>query len=379
MKTLSRTNITIPNINISPEMELLLFCARKRLDDAEKEHIQSLIQQNSLNWEVIIPNAYNQGLTPLLYTHLTTISKIAKTHIPGESFQQIQNLFYSNAQRSLHLTGELVTLIKLLQAQNIPAIPYKGAALANLLYGNISLRQFCDIDILVKPQDVLKFKEILISQGYEAQSQLTPTEEIKYLKDKSKHTYNFIHYQKKIMVEIHWRITPQYTSPMASPYIWQNLQSIEFGGVKVPTFSPENWLLFLCAHGSRHRWEKLSWLADIGELVKQNAEIDWQTLIHNATEFDCRRMLFVGLFLTHSLIGISLPQQVLQSITADKEVAVLSSEICQDLLGIQNSHHLLMKNTFYHIRVREKMQNKLLYLELFMRWLTRDKSVLLDD
>jgi hypothetical protein len=79
------------------------------------------------------------------------------------------------------------------------------------------------------------------------------------------------------------------------------------------------------------------------------------------------------------LIGISLPQQVLQSITADKEVAVLSSEICQDLLGIQNSHHLLMKNTFYHIRVREKMQNKLLYLELFMRWLTRDKSILLDD
>ncbi len=378
MKILSQPNTNISNINISPEMELILFCARKQLDDTEKDYIQSLIQQNSLNWQSIISNAYNHGLMPLLYTHLTTIAKKIKTNISEDSLQQIHNLFYNNAQISLHLTGELVTLIKLLQAQNIPAIPYKGAALANLLYGNISQRQFCDIDILVQPQDVLKFKQILISQGYEPQTQLTSTEEIKYLKDKSKHTYNFIHYQKNIMVEIHWRITPQYTSPMASPYIWEHLQYIEFGGIKIPTFSAENWLLFLCAHGSRHRWEKLSWLADIGELIIQNPDINWQELIQNASEFDCRRMLFVGLFLTHALIGISLPQEVLQSIAVDREVAALSSEISQNLLGEQNNHKL-MQNTFYHIRVREKIQNKLLYLELFLRWLMRDKNVLLDD
>ncbi|AKG20942.1 nucleotidyltransferase domain-containing protein [Calothrix sp. 336/3] len=379
MKTLSKSNFKHNYIHLNSTNQIILTFGRKELYDEEKEYIHHLIQDNSLDWQVIISKAYNHGLIPLLYTHLNNFNKIANINIPQDVYNQLRDLFYNNAQRSLRLTAELITLLKLLQAQNIPAIPYKGAALANLLYGNVSLRQFCDIDIIVQPQDILKFKQILISQGYEPQVSLTAKEERQYLQDKSKHTYNFIHHQKQIMVEVHWRITPQYTSPLASPYIWQNLEFIKMGGIEVPTFSAENWLLFLCAHGSRHRWEKLCWLADIGELIRQNPGISWQKIIQTATEFDCRRILFVGLFLTHSLIGISLPQEVWQSITEDKEVAILASEICQDLLDEKKHHHKIMQNTFYYMRVREHLKNKLLYLELFLRWLMRDKGVLMDD
>jgi hypothetical protein len=149
--------------------------------------------------------------------------------------------------------------------------------------------------------------------------------------------------------------------------------------MEIYSLSAENWLLLLSTHASRHRWEKLSWLADIAELIRRNPEINWQMLIQQASDFDCRRMLFIGLFLTYKIIGINLPNEVLQAIESDSEVVSLASDLCQQLLSGKDYHHKFMQNTFYQIRVREGLQNKLLYFELFLRWLMRDKNVLLDE
>ncbi|KOP22756.1 hypothetical protein AMR41_30275 [Hapalosiphon sp. MRB220] len=376
MQTLPKLNTEILGVNVSPEMQLLLCCASTQIDAAKTEQIKSLIQQADLDWQKITSSAWKHGLMPLLYTNLNAI---APDTIPKDVLNQLRNLFYTNAQRSLMLTGELVQLLRLLQENGISAVPYKGPVLANLLYGNIGLRQFCDLDILVQQQDVLKFKTLLMSRGYRPKVQLTEAEEINYLKDKSKHTYNFINDSKGIMVEIHWRITPRYTSAIEVKYVWENLHSSSLGGMEIYTFSSEDWLLLLTNHASRHRWEKLSWLTDIAELLRQNPEIDWEKLMQKANDFDCRRMLFLGFFLTHQLIGINLPTEIINKITNDQKVAKLASEICLDILNQTNNNQKFMQNTRYHIQVRERWQNKILYLELFWRWLIRDKSVLLDE
>ncbi|MCP6759817.1 MAG: nucleotidyltransferase family protein [Fischerella sp. CENA71] len=376
MQTLPKLNTEILGVNVSPEMQLLLCCASTQIDVAKTEQIKSLIQQADLDWQKISSSAWKHGLMPLLYTNLNAI---APDTIPKDVLNQLRNLFYTNAQRSLMLTGELVQLLRLLQENGISAVPYKGPVLANLLYGNIGLRQFCDLDILVQQQDVLKFKTLLMSRGYRPKVQLTEAEEINYLKDKSKHTYNFINDSKGIMVEIHWRITPRYTSAIEVKYVWENLHSSSLGGMKIYTFSLEDWLLLLSNHASRHRWEKLSWLTDIAELLRQNPEIDWEKVMQKANDFDCRRMLFLGLFLTHQLIGINLPTEIINKITNDQKVAKLASEISLDILNQTNNNQKFMQNTRYHIQVRERWQNKILYLELFWRWLIRDKSVLLDE
>jgi hypothetical protein len=375
MKTFSKSYANNQIIHAEPEVKLLLACARTNITDENAEYIKSLIAKG-INWQYLTKTAYEHALIPLLYTNLNAI---APETVPKDLLNQLRKLFYTNAQRSLHLTGELVKLLLLLKKNDILAVPYKGPVLANLLYGNVALRQFCDLDILVQSQDVLKFKQLLISQGYKPQIELTKTEEAAYLKDKSKHTYNFINDSKGIMVEVHWRITPRYTSAIEVKYIWENLQSSSFGGMEIYSLSAENWLLLLSTHASRHRWEKLSWLADIAELIRRNPEINWQMLIQQASDFDCRRMLFIGLFLTYKIIGINLPNEVLQAIEADSEVVSLAADLCQQLLSGKDYRHKFMQNTFYQIRVREGLQNKLLYFELFLRWLMRDKNVLLDE
>ena len=60
------------------------------------------------------------------------------------------------------MTVELNKILKLLKANNIDTIPYKGPVLASLAYGDIALRQFQDLDISINQSDIFKTKDILI-------------------------------------------------------------------------------------------------------------------------------------------------------------------------------------------------------------------------
>ncbi len=69
------------------------------------------------------------------------------------------------------LTHELQKLLALFADNDVRAVPYKGPALALQLYGNVALRQFSDLDILVHPRDVLRARDLLLAEGY---AQLPP-------------------------------------------------------------------------------------------------------------------------------------------------------------------------------------------------------------
>ena len=65
-----------------------------------------------------------------------------------------------------HLTAELVRLTGLLKAAGVEAIAFKGPVLAAMAYGSIELRQFVDLDILVRQSDLPRIAEILTAEGY---------------------------------------------------------------------------------------------------------------------------------------------------------------------------------------------------------------------
>src|SRR5438067_2363962 len=57
------------------------------------------------------------------------------------------------AARNLYATGELHRLLDVLADAGIAAMPWKGPALAAQLYGNLALRPFLDLDVLVRRRD----------------------------------------------------------------------------------------------------------------------------------------------------------------------------------------------------------------------------------
>ena len=57
-------------------------------------------------------------------------------------------------------------MLRLLSAAGVRAIPLKGMALADSLYGNFAMRITWDLDLLVPPGEALRARHVLIANGY---------------------------------------------------------------------------------------------------------------------------------------------------------------------------------------------------------------------
>lgn len=360
---------------LRPEHELILSCVRAHQASPVSypivERIQSLTQQ-ALDWDYLIDQANSHGVVPLLYAKLKTLCPEALVH---PAAQPLQELAYKMVQRNILLTGELVQVLRQLQNHQITAVPYKGPVLATALYQNIGLRFFSDLDILVQKQDVLTAKQLLIERGYLPKRQLSASEEIAYLNSDSEHTYDFVHPDKRVMIELHWRIAPHYLSTIEPDHLWADLQPCAFNGMMVPNLSLEQWLPILCVHASRHCWERLIWLCDIAELLHRCPTIDWEQTIKRSRALGCRRMLVLGILLCHRVLGSPLPDEIKVQVQRDPIVNHLAMQLERELFRDVSNPQAFLRRTLYHTRVRERWQDKGRYLRSFVQWLFKSEIV----
>lgn len=350
--------------NLTKEAELLIVSARSSCDDKHYYAIKDLIESN-INWQYFIQIAILHKVMPLVYTNLNSV---ARSSVPLEVLETLRSLFQRNAQINLFLTGELLKILASFEQQGITAVPYKGAVLANSVYGNLAMRQSGDIDIIVQRSDILKVKPILLSLGYERTKKLTDAQELAFFQSKREHTYDFIDYARQILIEIHWRITPRFSSLIEPKHFWNYLEPHAFSGSTVNSLPLDYWLPILCVHGSRHCWQCLGWICDVAELIRRH-DIDWDKSISFASSLGCRRMLFLGLFLASELIETPLPAEVLRQIQTEPKIPTLAAEVGMQLFKPENAASKFMGTTVYHIQARERWQDKAMYLQSFVDWL----------
>src|SRR6185369_4684982 len=111
-----------------------------------------------VDWEYLFQLARRHSIVPLVYSQL----KVG----PPEVLAKFKQHYIENAARNTVLTAELCRLINLFRDEEIEAIAYKGPALALFAYGDVALRRFVDLDVIVRKSDVLKAREILLKEGY---------------------------------------------------------------------------------------------------------------------------------------------------------------------------------------------------------------------
>jgi len=307
---------------VNPEFELLLCCARTQTDSTTEARIRALPGEK-LDWPYLLQTATRHGLVPLLYWQLSNTCPQA---VPPSVLSQLQDDYHTNAHWSLYLTGELLKLLELLEANGIPAIPYKGPALAATLYGNLSLREFGDLDILVHREDVLPAKALLIDRGYQSRHTLTGAEEKILLQ--ANHQYGLWKENEQITVELQWSFARKYFgfNPDLED-IWARLGQVSLGGQKVPAFAPEDYLLILCVHGAKHYWARLGWLCDVAQLLRTYPELDWAAISRQAERTGSQRMLGLGLFLAYHYLEAPLPAQIKTRLLADPAIKSLAGQV----------------------------------------------------
>jgi len=355
MTTLLPLSTKAPTVSDRPEVELLLCCARTRIEPKTAARIRTLLQED-IDWTYLIQTAARHGVIPLLYQSLSTTSPEA---VPKTILSQLRNHFHTNAFRNLSLTKELLLLLNLFESNGIKAIPFKGSVLAAWVYGNLALRQFGDLDILVSRRDYLRTKNLLISQGY-YELPLNLNWEAQMVHEKS-----------GVNVDLHWGITPiERPFKLNFERLWSRLEPVPLANTTVKSLSPEDLLLILCVQIARNCWEqneRLSQICDISELLRVHPAMNWEHVLKQASKLGGKRMLFFGLLLASSLLGTALPEEIHFLVQADPIVKALVRQVSSKLLGAQYEVRNELEEKRFYLQVRERLQDKLPYF--LGRWL----------
>ena len=286
------------------EMRLLVHCARANVEPERAEHIRELAA-GELNWERLLKLAERNGLRPLLYWHL---SRICAASVPAVTFEFLRDYFRKNSAFSLLLTGELFRLLTMLNDHGVEAVPFKGPAMAVKLYGHVALRQFCDLDILVRARDVWRASQLIEEQGFEPQYRIPKERRTAFVRQN--YVQMFFRDGRRTVVELHWGIAERsFAVPFKADAVWARLESMTLQGQTVSVPCAEDLLLMLCVHGSRHGWDKLEGLSSLAELMRCEDNFDWAYVWRRAREMRCRRMLAFALCLAHGLFDAPLPPE----------------------------------------------------------------------
>jgi hypothetical protein len=344
---------------LHPEAQVILCCARTKLDPPVADRVRSLIQ-NGINWNSLLETANQHGVLSLLNQNLTA-------HFADLLPSSIRAILQTNgreiARHNLHLTKSLLKLLYNFETRSVPVLPFKGPLLAAIAYGNLSLRQFCDLDILVLEQDVLRAMEILTENGYELV--LPPGQSISIPKlVNSKKDFRFVSTDGRVVVELHWRLAGRhFYFPYSVEHLWERLQSISLSGVPVLNIPAEDLLVILCAHGSKHLWSRLLWICDIAELIRSNPGIDWRLTMSNARKCGSERMLLLGLFLANRLLDAPIPSEATKAINRNRTVETLAEDLLGSVFAENgfNGKHLDHNSPALYpafIRMRERFRDK---------------------
>jgi hypothetical protein len=236
--------------------------------------------------------------------------------------------------------------------------------LAASAYGNLALREFVDLDILVHKRDVPRAKELLSAAGYRPQYRLTRAQEAAFLRYNCEH--GFEHGDDGSMVDLHWAITERFFSfPLDPERLWERRSRVSLGGSDVWTFSPEDSLLILCVHGSKDAWERLKHVCDVSEFVRAHEDMDWGRVVKRARRLGSERMLFLGLVLAKDLLETPLPEEVSRRAHADPTVKALARRISERLFRtIDHPPSRFAEIPFrpIHLKMRERWRDKVRYL-----------------
>lgn len=339
------------------EEALLLACARVGPRDASIRRIASLLS-GSLDWERVVLLARSRGLAPWL---IRCLDPLPPSEVPEVARSQLHAEAAGIARRNLLWTGELLRLLHRLQKAGVAALPWKGPALAVRAYGDVGLRSFADLDVLVRRRDARRALELLAAEGY--RSPLAPLDTLLGCWNACLERQGELalgNPRNGIVVDLHWALVPRFFSlPLEVDQLWERRRSLAIFGMTVPDLSPTDSLLTLCIHGGKHRWARLAWLLDTAKLLEASPDLDWPQVISRARALGVERLLRLGLFLAHELLDAPVPAQWLGSAKSDRTVVFLAGRTAK---RFRDGGDAIPSAVAYHLRVRERWRDRIRYV-----------------
>jgi len=297
-----------------PESRLLFACARLSPDLAQVRECAAGLS----DWEKVADAAEYHGLTPLLLRNL----KEADASVPEATLRDLERRNAAAVRQNLFLTAEMLRVVDALQHGRVQVIPLKGAVLATQVYGDLGLRPFTDIDLLVKPEQLEEAEAVVKQLGYAAEFALPSAHRERWLKHQCELTFRR---GDLCRVELHWDIAhPHFTLRTGVEGFWARTKTVRLGDAALPSLCDNDLLFMLIVHGTRHAWSRLMWAVDVAEFLRSSPQIDWAGFVENAKERGAERMMASALLLVEETFGVKIANHAVQHLYQDRSAARLA-------------------------------------------------------
>lgn len=311
----------------SSEAALVLCCATTAATPARTARASELAPLIR-SWDRVADIARRHAVLPLVHRYLKVECAAA---VPPEGLAKLRTQWQLIILYNRHLTAELVRLMGLLDAAGIPAVTFKGPVLAAMAYGSIELRQFTDLDLLVRHKDLPRIAEILTAERY-----LSP-----HSRREGLATGYFQEYEDAFTgpdglgaIDVHWKLVPRsFRFAPDEEALWRRAQAVDLEFGKVAAIAPEDLLLYICVHAAKHGWVMLGSICDVAETIRSRPGIDLMGMLNEAARLGSRRMFLTGICLAHRLVGAPVAPELVALAHDDRAVMALARRIAGQLFG----------------------------------------------
>ncbi len=266
------------------------------------------------------------------------------------------------AFHNLSLTAELVKLTGSLQELGIQCLAYKGPVLAQQLYGDVTLRQYRDLDILTAAADVVRARDALRELGYQDTEESSSIPFTRYVDSEWFCQWQMRGTRSGTFIELHWSFFPgQASLKFPAREAIDAGVDIDIAGERLKALDLHDLALVLSAHGAKHSWYRLGWLADLALVLRNFTDDDAIDLLNDASRKGMKRILLISVALCNRALKLTLSEAFGSALSADPQAAALA----------ESMHHTLCANVF----TEDLLGETILSLRTRERWSDRLKIV----
>ncbi|MDR4470738.1 MAG: nucleotidyltransferase family protein [Nitrospira sp.] len=283
------------------------------LTDLLTEHVRVTQHPAALSdqiWHRIIEDALAQRVAPLLYQWVNLPGH--QSFIPSTVRNRLKRELMQHSAWNLLLTTELRAILVACDQQGIPCIPLRGPVLAERLYGDRSIRQMDDLDLLIHRKDLQAVKGIFERFGYQQHEQRAGFHE-----DFS-YSLEFVHPTHGFLVEPHWTLAyPPHLELEPMRPVWMRCQRRRWLDLDIHCLSVEDLILHLCLHlQHKGRQAPLLWFYELDTVTRRHGtDLDWNVFIEQVRLMQQSPAIAEVLTLLSNTFHSPLPDSVITRLT----------------------------------------------------------------
>jgi hypothetical protein len=338
-------------------MALLLLCARTWPDPRRPGRGLALVH-GGIHWDRLIDLAVRHALVPILDRE---VNVYLGGDTPPPARSRLRRMAHAFQVRSVVLTIEMRRLAEALCERGLDLMAYKGPALAQQIYGDVTRRSFVDLDLLVRPEDFTHARATLSTLGYSAQAPLTPLQERALRGGECDQT---LLGKTGLFVELHWAVAPPHLCfELTTADLMARSRFLDLEGTRVRVPSPEDLVILLAMNGVKDMWRSVEGLALLAALMVRYPggpeAVDWARLQALARPLGAERMVRLALWLAVDLLEAPAPFRLAAAIADDPGLPALARAAKSRLLDEGNLVTGELAKAFFRCRARERWSDRI--------------------